>query len=463
MLSQPVQNRDPQPAHDQSGEGVSALKANLKLGLAAVAGLILVWQITARTLASALAVSAPETALLLQPDNATALLTLADRRIEAVIRAEIAKATPGAAAVVLVPEKDRQLEDARLLAERALASDPLRSRALRILGQVADLDGASPASDERIRRTAELMTAAVNLNKREVVAAEWLMRYSLLKQDYEASARYADIVLRARPGSVIQVMPTLARMTENTKAFAVLVDMLARQPRWRIHFMSTLPGMIRDPRIPLNIMLALKDKGSPATAEELKAYMAFLNVAKLHDLAYYTWLQFLPPEQLGRAGDLFNGDFSTPPSGLPFDWVIEDGVAVKNEIRPNPDEASGANGKALRVLFLEGRPEFRGVYQQLHLGPGQYVFKVQYKGGVTGRKGLEWSVACVGEPNPEIGKAIVPIGTVRSWVAVTIKFSIPATGCAWQQLRLDRHAVTVGEQLIQGELWFKSAEISRVR
>ena len=124
---------------------------------------------------------------------------------------------------------------------------------------------------------------------------------------------------------------------------------------------------------------------------------SFLIGHKLYDLAYYTWLQFLPVEELREAGLLFNGSFDVAPSGLPFDWVITPGSGVTVDIVPKPD----SNGKhALLVDFAYGRVDYHSVRQLVMLAPGTYEFKGQYQGPARWSAGPEMADCVCKWTNP---------------------------------------------------------------
>ena len=77
----------------------------------------------------------------------------------------------------------------------------MNARALRILGQVADAeDGDLTAS--------KLMQAAARRSLRESVAVFWLMRESFERKDYATTVQYADVLLRTRPQTIAQVIPS---------------------------------------------------------------------------------------------------------------------------------------------------------------------------------------------------------------------------------------------------------------
>jgi len=461
-------------------------------------GGILVWQIVTRSFAAYLALEAPAAALELQPGEPTALVRAADNTLNPRV-AEAAEAAEGAAGTVarqVLDERSSPSDENRLgglselalkaaaaklpldakqaapatgkaadsalseqdraqiraQAEQALVEDPLNAQALRILGQLA-----VGAGDET--RAAKLMRAAADRSLGESVAVYWMMQHSLKDKDYAQTVAYADTFLRKRPQFVQHAIPLLDAMAESGDKAAVdaLQKKLAQDPPWRQRFFAQLPGHSKDARTPLNLLLSIKGTAAPPSAADLGPYLSFLVNNKLYELAYYTWLQFLPADVLGRIGFLDNGDFEDAPSGLPFDWVITPGAGVSIDIAERPDTA---DAHALLLELGPGRADFGGVSQLLLLTPGKYQLKGKIKGELRGKRGLQWSIDCAGG-GPSLGEAPMFVGLAPTWTDFDITFTVPEEGCRAQELRLALAARSASEQLVSGSVWYDDLQIKR--
>ena len=342
-------------------------------------------------------------------------------------------------------------EKSRAWAEGTLRQDPLNARALGVLGRLAESNG-----DEAL--TSRLMLAASRRSLRESTAIYWLLRQSYAREDFASTARYADILMRVQPGTASAVIPALARMAEDKRGQAEIQRLLDSNPPWRPQFFAALANNIADARTPLQLLLKLKDTQAPPTNIELKSYMDFLIGNKFYELAYYTWLQFLPPEQLSEIGELFNASFESAPSGFPFDWTIRQGSGVTIDIATWPDRV---DKRALFVEFGYGRVEFQPVTQFIMLAPGAYRFKGAYTGEVIGRRGLVWRLACADRPSAPIGQSSPALGTERSWKQFEFGFTVPEKDCRAQIASLALDARSASEQLVTGAIWFGDLGISR--
>jgi hypothetical protein len=469
------------------------------IGLMALTGLLL-WPLVMRGVAFYLALEAPETALRLRSTEPTALISLADQRLnlkqakpgnaetnaEALAvdaRAEAAEQThdrlggwaelalkaaanrlplntaPRAKDAIITPKSEasplsgRDRSQIRAMAELALFYDPLNARALRILGQLADAAG-----DEA--RAAKLMQAAARRSLGESAAVYWLMRRSVEKQDYTRAVEYADIFLRKRPQLIAFVMPLLGKLaqSQDQAAHAALTRALRANPPWRGQFFAELPKSTSDVRVALEFLLGVKDTPTPPTTTDLNAYLSFLLANKFYELAYYTWLQFLPPHDLSRIGFLSNGSFETVPSGLPFDWVITPGSGVTIDMVPRPE---GGDQHALFLEFGPGRVDFRGVSQTLMLAPGAYRLRGKYKGDLVGTRGLQWQIKCIGTTRPAIGEGPMFLGSAPIWTSFDFTFTVPPSDCQAQEVRLEHTARSASEQLLSGTVWYDELDLTR--
>ena len=435
----------------------------LRIVILAATGALLVWLVTSRTYVAYLGDAAPETALGLRSSDPEALLKRADSMLNP--RPSPSKEagpadTTGADQANSNPAKPVQSaridgkkhDEIRKLAETALANDPLNAQALRILGQLA-IDIGDEA------RAYKLMHAAGQRSNRESFAIFWLMLKSHKGGDYEAAIYYADLLLRTRSDAVNLVMPTLARMAETKEANGELKKLIAGNPPWRSQFFNVLPSNVTDARTPLDLLLSIRDTPTPPTPRDLRGYLNILIQRKYYDLAYYTWLQFLPPAQLSRTGLLFNGSFEITLSGLPFDWVASAGAGASVDTVAHPDQDGQ---RALQLQFDSGRVDFGGVRQMIVLAPGDYRLVGKYKGKITGRRGLLWRVTCVGAGRKLIGESQMVLGVTRSWKEFDVTFTVPTTECPAQQVLLVHDARSASEKLVTGSMWYDELKISRI-
>ena len=451
--------------------------ARVRLLILVVLALFLIWEVLTRSFAAYFADANPEEALRLRSTNSAALLNLAEDRIDAdeafkllppiVASPDISKSvtphtdahndeSPDGVSKTHAPSAkgtSSQFDETKIRSwtELALLDDPLNARAFRILGQISGL------TDED-KRTETLMQAAVRRSLHESVAVYWMIRKSYQDRDYRSALRYADTLLRTRPQALPALMPMFGKIAELPDASGDLKQLLASNPPWRPQFFGSLPASISDARTPLDILISLKDTPSPPTADDLRTYLNFLIQHGFYELAYYTWLQFLPSEELAKAGHLFNGSFDIAPSGLPFDWVFTKGSGVTIQIAAPNDQP---NKHALFLEFGVGRVDYQGITQLIMLGPGSYRFKGKYKADLVSQRGLEWHVTCAGPQATAIGQSTAVRGSSSGWMDFEFSFTVPQTDCAAQSVSLVFDARSESERFISGHIWYEDLQIVR--
>lgn len=474
-----------------SGQGIPWWRAVV---LAAV-GAVLAWQVATHSLVAYFAGRSPETALRLSPTDPRALLILADRRLAQSQAPEPAQQSgqpaatqPASKTQATEDPRDRlkawaelpfktldkpidaadrptaatapsrptgpspeTAEEVRRWVELALSNDPLSARAATILGQLAHLAGDQA-------RVEKFFRAAAGRSIRESLAVYWLMRKSYEERDYAAAFGHADALMRTRAQAETYVIPILVRMAERKTSNKELTEALLGNPPWRSVFLRHLAQKASDPRAALELLLAIKATATPPTPGDLQAYVHALIERKQYELAYFAWLQFLPPEQLTSTGFLFNGSFEVKPSGLPFDWVLNEGAGVTIDIVERPDSREGQH--ALMIRFGLGRVDFRGVQQVVMLAPGTYEFTGKYKGEIVGKRGLVWRVTCAGTPK-QIGESAMVTGASSRWRDIEFTFTVPEADCRAQQVRLELDARMASEQLVSGSIWYDELRIGR--
>ena len=453
------------------------------LGLTLLVGGGLLWLVVTHSYAAYLADRDPEASLRLRV-TALAQLNLVEQRLAALRARREGDAVPSAPALNKSgtlrrgEERDRISVLAELAAQRfsnleappdaaaigprsadkeelyqmvqdALRREPLNARGLRLLAELSE--GHAPRAE-----IAKLMQMAVRRNLHEPVAVLWLLNDALVRRDHAETLKYADILLRTEPRLNAPAIQALAKACEDGEGLERVLQALRARPPWRRAFLSTISQYVTDARIPLQILVGLKDSAEPPTPQELAPFFEMLMRNKLHELAYYAWIQFLPPEQLARALVPFNGDFETPPSGLPFDWVIP---ISPNAIAGIVPLAEAGGGKALRIEFGLGRIEFAGVSQLVLLAPGDYTFSAQFSASINGRRGLVWAISCI--DGQELGRSAMMLGNVPKPSRVAFEFAVPETGCRAQQLRLFHDSRSASEQFVSG--WSNQQDVRITR
>jgi hypothetical protein len=302
------------------------------------------------------------------------------------------------------------------------------------------------------------MAAAAARSLHEKLPLYYMLLKRLEKKDFAGGVYYADALLRTTPQALPDVMPALTFVASTPAAVGELNSVLAKNPPWRRAFLSELPKSAADPRTPLELLLALKNTLVPPSVDDLRPYLNFLVQKKEYELAYYAWLQFLPPEQLARVSLLHNGSFEGPMSGLPFDWSIASGAGVTVEVLTRTD---AEDQHALLISFEHGRVEFNGVTQLLMLAPGDYEFHGKFKGELAGRRGLKWRLACADTPAHMLGESVMLLGMNPIWKDIEFSFNVPDDDCRAQHVRLDLDARMSSEQLVTGAIWIDELKIVR--
>lgn len=333
---------------------------------------------------------------------------------------------------------------------QALLSEPLSASGFRTLALLSDLDGDT----ERTRR---LMEAAGVISRHDPVAHYWLMAADYDAQAFSRALYHADVLMRSNTALMSLTLPVLGQLAEEPSVQNELVKALERNPPWRAALFSSITRYTRDIRTPLVLMQAMNRTGNPPSATERYLYMRFLIANEQHELAYYTWLQFMTSNELQKVALLRNGDFEDPVSENPFDWQIpRSGATVARASCPGAPKA-----QCLYADFGPSRLSGNLVTQFVVLPPGRFKLTGKYRGEIKARRGLVWQISCNTGTTAKIGETSQILVRTFQWRSFEMAFEVPPTDCPTQVVSLALAARSPSEQIASGTMLFDDLVLTR--
>lgn len=343
----------------------------------------------------------------------------------------------------VLPEPD----DAAVARARArLRTEPLSAAAYAVLALAAEKAG----QDERADR---LMRIAAAWWPRDLLVQTWLLARGLRRGDVREAMSHLDTALRTHPEALDDLTEAMSHLLIVPAARAALVERLAEHPPWRSHFIGVALRQWSEPQGLVDLLDALQAAPSGLSAEELRPFLTRLLASGRIDEAYAAWLRGLSPEAQARLAFLYNGDFGTPPTQMPFDWRTPTVAGVTTAW----GEAGGR--PVLSVGFLGGRVSGPPVLHEMVLAPGAYRLSGRVRTDrLRSERGIRWRIACLAEANGALGLSETFAGTA-SWRDFTLDFTVPEDGCPAQILGLEADARTAAEAQVSGVASFSALDI----
>jgi hypothetical protein len=368
--------------------------------VAATAGLALAWTLPT-SCGLVLAKSMPGAARQFAPRNAAVLSAIATRDL-------------------YTGTDMNQLSTIAADARQALRSSPIETEALRDLAIIDVMQG----DDDRARVAFSLVGSST---RRDYQSHAWLYADALDHKDYRKALSEADIVLRQGPSPSSDFLSGFIQAAHGTPIAGMMVPLLAGKPPWRFPYLTNA-GKIGDPDTTYRIFMGLRQRGAPASTQELGPYflrgMLADNPRKLLD----HWQNIVLGEPAGSGVRINDPDFNGLDAPPPFNWTLYNHDSSYSEIAPNPE----GGGTGLHASFSES-----DVYiatQALVLEPGAFRLSGQvYSEGATDQSVIELRLLCgINGTGAQIG-TVQPATRQNAWARFSLDFTVPA-GCIGQRL-----------------------------
>ena len=394
--------------------------------LIVVSGVLLfaAWRLVGQMQAEQLAIKDPVAAVSWRPSDPVALLQLTEQQ-----RAK------------------QDLAVAAQTARQLLAHEPLSGQAFRELGLIADQRG-----DQAQAKV--LFDIATRRAPRDLPTHTWLAQYALRQHDYAAAMGQFDVVFRQAPERIAKLAPVLVQMAKEPAFADALAVRLRTNPPWRAAILQSLQTPA-DRVAQTQVMQSLQAHGG-LSADEFGRWLNSLMAQGRWGEAYARWAgTVVKPD--GRLPILFNGDFSTAPSGAGFDWHLRNipGVLV------NVTQQAEAPNRQVHLSFMDRGIPSAGLEHPLLLMPGRYRLHMQVRGqSLASELGLQWVIAC--QPGPQQVVVSLPADGSFNWRQMTGNFEVPGKDCQGQWLRLINPVSGGAGQRVAGELWLADMQIDRL-
>lgn len=270
-----------------------------------------------------------------------------------------------------------------------------------------------------------------------------------------ALARWT-MLLRTRPETAAQLFPLLLRLAENPATQSLLQPLLIDPPEWWDAFFAHVAAhATRVETVLFLYQQRNRGKALPVAVEQ-RVFLDRLWKEGRWPEAYLAWLNGLDERQQQGLGNLYNGNFELPVTGVGFDWRISSPQGTLVEIA----ETYGTRGgRALHVAFDGQRVHFQHVQQALYLEPGSYRLQGRVRpDGLRAERGLRWTVRCGGSDARLLAESDAFVGS-DDWQVFTMNFTVSDAGCRVQVLRLELQGRAELDFEAQGGIWFDDLTI----
>lgn len=378
-----------------------------RLALVGLLTLPALWIATASTTADILAGGNPALALKFWPWNADAHGQLASN-------------------LVVVDASRPQIDQARILAWKALAREPVSIPAVRSIALADDLQGRP--------RAGRLFDYAERLSRRDLATQIWMIEAAVGKGDIRGALVHYDRALRTRKEAEPLLLPVMVSAMATQGMQGPIGDLIATRPLWWPRFMEQA---LADPTAINSLPLVFSRLRVSPADEQGRGFLSTGIASLVATGRYKAALDVYRIAMRGIAGQdaaLRDGGFERDPLLPPFDWQLADGADVSAMM-----QTRGAGGRALFAAPIEGgRGEL--ARQLLVLPAGRY--RLGWRAGSIAADGarLTLKIQCVAgkelhdvalrqlSPAPETGRLDMPL-----------PFTVPANGCSaqWVILSVD--------------------------
>ena len=308
-------------------------------------------------------------------------------------------------------------------ARQGLAALPLAFEPFFIAARVAEQRGD-------LRRAIALMEEARHRRPSYPAVRMQLMIYYTKAQRFREALTEVDVILRRNQELRPALLPELAKLIADPRGREALATILVTEPSWREDFFNIAGTRKTDPahaRALYERVRALKPRG------DVRLERQFILQAQASSGDYagarQTMVASLPERDRAASRFLFDGAFRGISAPKPFGWKFEDMEIGRAE------PAKNGGRTYLDVAYFGGRAETLAE-QMLALRPGRYTIRAiaRSDNGVSSGT-LSWNVSCLPSRSPVLG--ILDLSRAgpadRRFAAA---FTVPATGCASQSLRL---------------------------
>jgi tetratricopeptide (TPR) repeat protein len=326
-------------------------------------GLVGAWFAAALAISGVTRIKAPQAALMVMPNESTALASRAD---------QLFFANP--------KNPPREVE---LLARRALEHQAINAKALRVLGYMADAKGDTETAEKFVRMAAKL-------SRREPGAQLWLVEASARKGEVAQTLVHYDIALRTKPDTQTILFPRLITAIEDPEIRAALKPYIRAQNGWAPAFLSFANSNSKNLPVLVDLIVetgGLADKERARSQElsllgRLVAENYFADARRL-----YLQMPAAKPARLTSAA------FNTSDRNARFG-------AMGWQLLEDPDAGGGFTGsrgdQQTRLAIYANSATTRPVATKLlYLKPDKYLFSARLANLDRGDGGfLRWQLRC---------------------------------------------------------------------